>query len=135
MHCLLGGKFSNWHNTTKKLSSNDIHTFTFKKIEPIILVSKSSRISVSITNNDVIRKFCKTICRDLNSSAPDRFHGRDDQLRAIGMAKLYYCNFFFKSMHNLNPSAEKKPEPRHYPWINPLLVSARFTYVFFLFVY
>lgn len=119
----------------KKLSSNDIHTFTFKKIEPIILVSKSSRISVSITNNDVIRKFCKTICRDLNSSAPDRFHGRDDQLRAIGMAKLYYCNFFFKSMHNLNPSAEKKPEPRHYPWINPLLVSARFTYVFFLFVY
>lgn len=38
---------------------------------------------------------------------------------------------FFKSMHSLNPSSEKKPESRHYPWINSLLVSPRFIYVFF----
>lgn len=62
----------------KNFLSNDIYIFIFKKIEFIILVFKLLWIFVFIINNDVIWKFCKMICRDLNLLVFDCFYGRDD---------------------------------------------------------
>lgn len=111
----------------KELSNNAIYTHLyFQKIERIIITNiclhYKQWCNSKILQNDLKR---------FKLVGPQSFPRQRQPTTCYWNGKVTLLQFLFKSMHNLNPSAEKKPGPRHYPWINSLLVSPRFIYVFF----